>query len=74
MSYKPLLLIAENEKGELVAIRISEGDNLISTGDSDVPLGSVVEAPSPKQVKLEEDLERQGQDLQDVLDKYKEKK
>ena len=74
INLKPLILVGENEKGELVALRITEGDSIVSTDNIDAPIGTIVENPSPAQVKLEEDLKRPGQNLQVVLDKYKEKK
>jgi len=73
LNLKPIILISENEKGELIAIRIREEGVPVSPVDPDAPLGSVVEAPSPKQVALEEELKRPAQNVQTVLDKYKSK-
>ena len=73
MNYKPLFLIAEKENGEVVAIKVTEDSIPISTDNADVPLGSVVEVPTPKQVKLQEELARPDQNVQAVLDKYKTK-
>ena len=71
---KPLILIGENEKGELIAVRIAEAKPTPTIEELDAPLGTVVEAPTPKQVKLEEELKRPAQNVETILDKYKEKK
>ena len=70
---KPLLLIGKNEDGEVIAVKIKEGDYSLVADDSHVPTG-VVDTPTPANEELERALNTPKRDLDTILGKYKEKR